>query len=113
MDLKKVYQKCVKRVVNLPNFLINMIYAYAKKKIKKNVGFDLGKVRPIKNVWNINCPVLMMGSMNDELIEYSDMKKLNKMLKNVRTKFIETEGVHNDDRTIEEIDLVFKFIREE
>lgn len=66
MDLKKVYQKCIKKVVSLPNFLINMIYSYAKKKIKKNCGFDVGKVRPVNCINSIKVPAVLMGSKNDE-----------------------------------------------
>jgi len=41
------------------------------------------------------------------------MKKLNKTLKFVRTKFVKTEGCHNEDRTDDEMLEVFEFIKSE
>jgi hypothetical protein len=113
MDLKKVYQKCVKKVVSLPNFLINMIYAYAKKRIKAVVGFNISKVKPVNFISYINCPVVLMASKTDELVEYSDIKKLNKSLRHLKTRFIKTEGAHNEDRCFEELELAFEFIKRE
>ena len=88
MNLKKVYQRCVKKVISLPNLFIDMIYQYAKRKIKRNVGFDISKVRPVDVSDNVRCPVIFIGSHEDELVDYKDMKKLFTKFKTSKKIFV-------------------------
>ena len=113
MNLKKVYQKCVKKVISLPNLFIDMIYAYSRKKIKENVGFDTDKVKPKDVSDQIRCPIVMLGSPDDDLVEFVDMKKLFNRFDKNRSIFIECKGNHNSCRNPDILFDIFELIGKE
>lgn len=107
-----VYRNAVKQRVSLPDFVIDMVFAYASNEIVTHYGFDVSSLRPYEIGPNITIPTVLIGTREDQITDYNDLLELYNELKMPdEDKFIvECHGKHNDDRDLQSLTKIIDFL---
>ena len=100
----------------IPKIIAQLLVSRLRISVKNIAKFDLeyfllSDVELIKRIHKVKCPVLLIHSVDDELISISHAKILMSKAKD-NVSFIETTGSHNSQRKLEFIMKVVSFIAE-
>jgi esterase/lipase len=97
-SVKRVYRNAVKKVISLPDVVIDLIYNYAKSKILERYKFDLEEVKPLENARKLTKPTGIIGTKEDQIVDFEDLQFMFENVSCFKKKLFDCEGSHIDDR---------------
>jgi hypothetical protein len=111
-SVNRVYRCAVKKHISLPNFMIDMVYAFAAKEVKKRFNFDIDAITPFDNGSKIRVPTVLIGTPEDQITEYSELLELYEIIQlpGIQKVIVQCQGSHTDDRDEQTLDSSMQFI---
>ena len=100
--------KLCKKYVYIPEFIINTIFYFIKKTIRKKIDLDLENLKPIDFVHLSKTPAFFIHAMKDDLIPYEHTIQLYEKYAGIKSINI-TEGDHNSPRQKHLINKIISF----
>lgn len=109
-SVKRVYRNAVKKVINLPDMVIDLIYKYAKNKIFEKHNFDLEDVKPLDNARRVTKPTGIIGTKEDKIVDFEDLQLMFNNVSCFKKKLFDCDGSHIDDRPDKTLEEVIEFL---
>ena len=100
--------KLCKKYVYIPEFIINTIFYFIKKTIRKKIDLDLENLKPIDFVHLSKTPAFFIHAMKDDLIPYEHTIQLYEKYAGIKSINI-IEGDHNSPRQRHLINKIISF----
>jgi hypothetical protein len=111
-SVNRVYRCAVKKHISLPDLMIDMVYNYAAKEVKKRFNFDIDAITPFENGSQIKVPTVLIGTPEDQITEYSELLELYEIIQlpGIQKVIVQCQGSHTDDRDERTLDSSMQFI---
>ena len=100
--------KACKKYVYIPEFIINTIFYFLKKTIRKKIDLDLENLNPVDSAQLSKTPAFFIHAMKDELIPYEHTIKIYEKYAGIKSINI-IEGDHNAPRQKHLINKIINF----
>lgn len=75
-SVSRVYRNAVKKVITLPDVVVDMIYKYAKSQIMDRYKFDLEEIAPLECARKVTKPTAIIGTKEDKIVDYDDLHQM-------------------------------------
>ena len=107
-DFRELSIQLCKKEIYIPEFIINTVFFFLKKTIKKKNDMDIDQLRPIDYAEKSKTPTFFIHAMKDELIPYNHTLKIYEKYAGIKSINI-VEGNHNTPRQKHLINKIINF----